>query len=84
MFNFEETIMHKADILIHVHPELDANARTVVTRMLEGHAGVDCAEFNHHAHPHALIVKYDPDAVQGMQILQMVREYDVTAAMVGL
>lgn len=77
--------MHIADILIHVHPELDADARTDVTRKLEGHAGVDCAQFNHHAHPHALIVKYDPDAIEGMQILQMVRhQYDTRAAMVGL
>ena len=55
-----------------------------VTRKLEGHAGVDCAQFNHHAHPHALIVKYDPDAIEGMQILQIVRQYDTRAAMGGL
>ena len=79
-----ETIMNITDILIHVHPELDASERTDMTRNLEGLAGVNCAEFNQHAHPHALIVKYDPDKVQGMQILQMVRRYDTSAAMVGL
>ncbi len=76
--------MHIADMLIHIHPELDAGARTDVTRKLESFAGVDCAEFNRHAHPHALIVKYDPDAIEGMQILNMVRQYDARAAMVGL
>ena len=79
-----EIIMNIADILIHVHPELDASERADMTRKLEDHAGVDCAEFNHHAHPHALIVKYDPNEVQGMQILQMVRQYDPKAAMAGL
>ncbi len=79
-----EIIMNIADILIHIHPELDENERAGVTRKLESCEGVDCAEFNHHAHPHALIVKYDPDAIEGMQILQMVRQYDANAAMAGL
>ena len=76
--------MNLADILIHVNPELDANKRTDVTRKVESHVGVDCAEFNHHIHPHALIVKYDPDAVQSMEILNMVRHFDSKAAIVGL
>lgn len=76
--------MNLADILIHVNPELDANDRAEVTRIVEGHVGVDCAEFDHHTNPHALIVKYDPDAVQSMQILTMVRHYDSSAAIVGL
>jgi hypothetical protein len=29
-------------------------------------------------------VKYDPDAVEGMEILQMVRKVDPEAMMVGL
>jgi hypothetical protein len=45
---------------------------------------VDCAEFNRQVHPHALIVKYDPEQVQGKQILEMVRETDPDATMVGL
>ena len=79
-----EIIMNIADILIHIHPELDESERSGVTRKLEGNVGVDCAEFNHHARPHALIVKYDPDAIEGMRILQMVRQFDARAAMAGL
>jgi hypothetical protein len=30
------------------------------------------------------LVKYDPDAVEGMEILQMVRKVDPEAMMVGL
>jgi len=76
--------MNTADMLIYVHPELDAQKRTELEKMIEGHIGVDCAEFEHHPHPHALIVKYDPDALRGMQILDMVRKTDPKATMVGL
>ncbi len=76
--------MNTADMLIYVHPELDAQQREDLAKTLEGRIGVDCAEFERHAHPHALMVKYDPDAVQGMQILDMVRKTDPKATMVGL
>lgn len=76
--------MNVADMLIHVHPELDVLARTNLERRLMECMGVDCAEFNHHAHPHTLIVKYDPDTVEGMEILDMVRNYDPVATRVGL
>ena len=76
--------MNKADMLIYIHPELEPQKRTDLARMVEGRVGVDCAEFDRHTHPHALIVKYDPDAVRGMQILDMVRKTDPVATMVGL
>ncbi|MBI4808698.1 MAG: hypothetical protein HY799_07120 [Nitrosomonadales bacterium] len=76
--------MNIADMMIHVHPELDIEARTGLERDLMGRVGVDCAEFTHNEHPHALMVKYDPDAVEGMEILQMVRKLDPVASMVGL
>jgi hypothetical protein len=76
--------MNMADMLIYVHPELDAQKRSALEKTLEGRVGVDCAEFDHHPHPHALMVKYDPDAIQGMQILNMVRQTDPRATMVGL
>jgi hypothetical protein len=31
-----------------------------------------------------MMVKYDPDAIEGMQILDMVRTADPTATIVGL
>ena len=76
--------MNTADMLIYIHPELELQKRTELTRIVEGRVGVDCAEFNHHSHPHALIVKYDPDAVRGVQILDMVRKTDPVATIVGL
>jgi len=76
--------MNTADMLIHVHPELDAQNRAHLEKWVAECDGVDCAEFDHHTHPHALLVKYDPDAVQGMQILDMVRKVDPVATIVGL
>ncbi|MFZ5524794.1 MAG: hypothetical protein ACOY9D_12035 [Pseudomonadota bacterium] len=76
--------MNTADMIIHVHPELDAKARTHLEKWIGGCIGVDCAEFDHHKHSHALIVKYDPDTVQGMQILNMVRKIDPVATRIGL
>lgn len=76
--------MNTADMLVYVHPELDAEERIHLENQVSGRVGVDCAEFDHHAHPHALIVKYDPDTVHGMQILNMVRKIDPAASLVGL
>lgn len=77
--------MNMADMLIHVHPNLDVPARSRLENSLAGCTGVDCAEFNHHAHPHALVVKFDPDIVDGMKILGMVRNsVDPVATIVGL
>lgn len=76
--------MNKADMLIYIHPGLDAQKRTELERMVEGRPGVDCAEFDFHSHYHAMMVRYDPDAVQGMQILQAVRKTDPMASIVGL
>jgi hypothetical protein len=76
--------MNTADMLIHVHPELDAQARSNLERRLMGSIGVDCAEFDHHAHHHSMIVKYDPEQIQGIQILDIVRTVDPVATRVGL
>ena len=76
--------MNTADMIIHVHPELDVQDKTRVTKWLESRVGVDCAEFSHHPHSHALMVKYDPEAIEGMELLQMVRKLDPVATMVGL
>lgn len=76
--------MNTADMMIHVHPELDVHERADLEKKVLGQIGVDCAEFNRHEHPHALLVKYDPDRVEGMEILQIVRKVDPVASMVGM
>lgn len=76
--------MNTVDMMIHVHPELDAQMRKDLERKLMGRVGVDCAEFEHKSHPHSIMVKYDPDAIAGMAILQMVRKIDSSASRVGM
>jgi len=76
--------MNTADMMIYVHPDMDVPTRANLEKKLMGRVGVDCAEFEHRPHPHSLMVKYDPDAVEGMEILQMVRKLDPAAAMVGM
>lgn len=71
-------------MLIYVHPDLDATNRMDLEKNLLGRIGVDCAEFEHRPHPHSLMVKYDPEAVKGIDILQMVRKLDPRASMVGM
>ena len=76
--------MNTADVMINVHPEFDLQTRTGLERILMSRVGIDCAEFTDQTHYHALMVKYDPEAVEGMEILQMVRRLDPAASMVGL
>ncbi|MDH2915904.1 MAG: hypothetical protein PXX77_03410 [Gallionella sp.] len=76
--------MNTVDMMIHVHPELDVKMRMDLERKLMGRVGIDCAEFEHKPHPHSILVKYDPDAIAGMTILQMVRKVDPVASRVGL
>ena len=76
--------MNNADMLIHVHPELDTQARSNLENRIMGCVGVDCAEFDHHEHHHSMVVKYDPDEIQGMQILNIVRTLDPLATRIGL
>lgn len=76
--------MNRPDILIHVHPELSAGDRAIVEHEVMGCPGVIAADFDHHDHPHALVVVYNPDAISGKQILASVRKFDPAASMVGL
>lgn len=76
--------MNTADMLIHIHSELDTRSRRDLEKRVLGCVGVDCAEFDHHPHPHAMIVKYDPDEIEGIDILSIVRTVDPVATRVGL
>ena len=75
--------MNITDILIHVHPTLTAEQREKVEDALSGSKGVISAHFSP-AHPHALTVAYDPEMAQSGQLLQIVREWDQAATLVGL
>lgn len=75
--------MDITDILIHVHPTLSAEQREKVEEALSGSKGVVSAHFSP-GHPHTLSVAYDPATAQAGQLLQIVREWDRAATLVGL
>lgn len=75
--------MDITDILIHVHPTLSAGQRARIEEALSGNQGVVSAHFSPE-HPHVLTVAYDPEAAHAGQLLQIVREWDQAATMVGL
>ena len=76
--------MTTADLLIHIHPELSQQIRTKVEKDVSDCNGVISAHFDHHKHPHALIVLYNSDAIPGKQILDVAKRYDPAATMAGL
>lgn len=76
--------MSTVDMLIHVHPELPPEARAEVEQAVSACDGVITANFDHHKHPHALIVLYNSDVIQGKQMLDVVKRHDPTATMAGL
>ncbi len=75
--------MNTIDMMIHVHPTLDAHARADLERKLMGRAGIDCAEFRSDTHPHSLVVSYDADTIKRMDVLNIVRETDPDATTLG-
>ena len=76
--------MDTVDVLIHVHPELSPEGRAKVEQEAMACNGVIAASFDHHKHPHALTVLYNPDAVHAKDVLEVVRRHDPAATMVGL
>ena len=76
--------MNTADILFHVHPELTQEARAKVELEVMRCGGVISAHFDHSAHPHALVVLYNPDAVRSEKLLLVVRRHEPVASMAGL
>lgn len=76
--------MDTVDVLIYVHPELSPEDRATVAQEVMACAGVIAANFDHHKHPHALTVLYNPSAVKDKQILEVVRRHDPAATLIGL
>lgn len=76
--------MTTVDMLIHLHPELSTEIRAKVEKEVSACNGVISANFDHHQHPHALIVLYNSDAIPSKQILDVAKHYDPAASMVGL
>jgi predicted glycoside hydrolase/deacetylase ChbG (UPF0249 family) len=70
--------------MIYVQPELSEDDRSKIEKDVGERAGVIPSHFDHHKHPHALMVLYNLDAISEKEILASVRKYDPAASMVGL
>lgn len=75
--------MNIADILIHVHPELSAQQRDEMEAGIRARDGIVSVHYSS-GHLHELIVAYNPEAITSRQILELVRQWDKAATMVGL
>ena len=76
--------MSTTDMLIHVHPELGEQKKAHLAKWVADCDGVDSVELDHHTPHYALLVKYDPDKIQSMQILNRVHKIDRVATIVSL
>lgn len=75
--------MDIADILIHIHPDLQAEQRAKIEEALGSRGGVVSAHFSPEQ-MHELIVAYDPEVISSATILEKVRQWDKDAVMAGL
>lgn len=77
--------MDTVDIMIHLHPELSADDRSTLVDNMLANKGVVVASFDQQKeHPHALMVVYNPKAIQGKVILEVARKFDHAATIVGM
>lgn len=76
--------MNTSDVMVHIHPELSAEERAKVAAEVKKCLGVISACFDHHTHPHALTVVYDPDAISSKKILGAAQKFDPAASLVGM
>ncbi len=73
-----------ADIVVHLHPDATAECKGRIEEGLRAKDGVVSVHFNEEDHPHALVVAYNPGAVNSETLLAEIRKCDKDAAMAGL
>jgi len=84
----EEALMNKeahiADIVVHLHPETSCDDSGKMEQDLRAHDGVISVHFSDEAHPHSVVVAYNPDAVTSAEVLSEIRKCDRNAVMAGM
>lgn len=73
-----------ADIVVHLHPDTNAECKGRIEEGLRALDGVVSVHFNEEDHPHALVVAYNPKAVNSESLLAEIRKCDKDAVMAGL
>ena len=74
---------HCSDVLIHIDQELRDEEIEELARDIGCVPGVYSACVNDRAR-HLMLIEYDPEGVRARQLLTMVRQHGVGAALVGL
>jgi cell division protein FtsX len=72
-----------ADIVVHLHPDTTAECKGRIEEELRAQDGVVSVHFSEEDHPHALVVAYNPEAVNSETLLAEVRKCDKEAVMAG-
>ncbi len=70
-----------ADIVVHLHPDATPECRGRIEEGLRDKDGVVSVHFNEEEHPHALVVAYNPEAVNSETLLAEIRKCDEKAVM---
>jgi len=70
-----------ADIVVHLHPDATPECKDRIEAGLRAREGVISVHFNEDDHPHALVVAYDPGAVNSETLLAEIRKCDGQAVM---
>ena len=72
-----------ADIVVHLHPESSCDDCERIERDLRAREGVVSVHFNEEAHPHAMVVAYNPAIVSSEALLAEIRTCDKDAVIAG-
>ena len=73
-----------ADIVVHLHPEASDECKSNIENGLRDHDGVVSVHFNSDDHPHAMVVAYNPRAIDSQALLAEIRKCDKDAVMAGI
>jgi hypothetical protein len=77
------TDINIADIVVHLHPESEGDARESIEHDLRARDGVISVHFSEEDHPHALVIAYNPAVVTSETLLAEIRKCDKRAVMAG-
>ncbi|HID49798.1 MAG TPA: ATP-binding protein [Chromatiales bacterium] len=75
--------MNIVDVMIHIHPELSAEQRARIEEVLGNNDNVVSVHFSPQ-HTRELTVAYNPEALHATDLLEMVRQWDKDATLIGL
>lgn len=75
--------IHQVEIVIHVDDLLDEEQRNTLVSSIEGREGVEKAIFTK-GREHLMLIDYDSNKIQSMDVLGFVREEHINAELVGI